>query len=104
MVRLYGKRPYRIVLVHGGPGAIGTLKGFSDELSRVSNIGVVEALQSKYTISELIEELKEQILENCEGRVYLIGHSWGARLAGIGNKNPVFWGRNNKSSFVYLKS
>lgn len=26
MVRLYGKAPYRIVLVHGGPGAIGALK------------------------------------------------------------------------------
>lgn len=26
MVRLYGKAPYKIVLVHGGPGAIGALK------------------------------------------------------------------------------
>ncbi len=29
MVRLYGNAPYKIVLVHGGPGAIGTLKGFA---------------------------------------------------------------------------
>ena len=29
MVRLYGNAPYKIVLVHGGPGAIGSLKGFA---------------------------------------------------------------------------
>ena len=44
MVRLYGKRPYGIVPVHGGPGAIGSLKGFSDELSRVSKLGTVDTV------------------------------------------------------------
>lgn len=80
MVRLYGNAPYKIVLVHGGPGAIGSLKGFSKELSEVSQIGVVEALQSKYSINELIEELYNQIKTNCEEKVSLIGHSWGAWL------------------------
>ena len=32
MVRLYGNAPYKIVLVHGGPGAIGSLKGFGQEV------------------------------------------------------------------------
>ena len=32
MVRLYGGKPYKVVLVHGGPGAIGSLKGFAEEL------------------------------------------------------------------------
>lgn len=81
MVRLYGKAPYRIVLVHGGPGAIGSLKGFAQELNKLSQIGVVEAIQSKYSITELIEELYDQIKENCNDKVSLIGHSWGAWLA-----------------------
>lgn len=81
MVRLYGEAPYKIVLVHGGPGAIGSLKGFAQELSALSQTGVAEALQSKYSIAELIEELNSQIRENCCDRVSLIGHSWGAWLA-----------------------
>ena len=80
MVRLYGNAPYKIVLVHGGPGAIGSLKGFAKELNELSQIGVVEALQSKYSIEELVEELYSQIKENCNEKVFLIGHSWGAWL------------------------
>ena len=80
MVRLYGEAPYKIILVHGGPGAIGSLKGFAKELSELSGQGIVEALQSKYTITELIEELHNQIMENCADKVSLIGHSWGAWL------------------------
>ena len=30
MVRLYGNEPYTVVVVHGGPGAIGSLKGFAE--------------------------------------------------------------------------
>lgn len=80
MVRLYGESPYKIVLVHGGPGAIGSLKGFAQELAELSKMGVIEALQSKYTIGELIEELYIQIKDNCSNKVTLIGHSWGAWL------------------------
>ena len=83
MVRLYGKAPYKIVLVHGGPGAIGSLKGFARELNALSQIGVVEALQSKYSIAELIDELYSQISDNCNEKVSLIGPSWGAWLAAL---------------------
>lgn len=83
MVRLYGKAPYKIVLVHGGPGAIGSLKGFAQELNTLSQIGVVEAIQSKYSIAELIDELYKQISENCNEKVSLIGHSWGAWLVAL---------------------
>lgn len=80
MVRRYGVAPYRIVLVHGGPGAIGSLKEFAQDLSQLAQIGVIEALQSKYSIDELIEELYDQIRDNCGDRVFLVGHSWGAWL------------------------
>ncbi len=83
MVRLYGKEPYKFVLVHGGPGAIGSLKGFAKELHDRTNIGVVEAIQSKYSIDELIEELHNQIQDNCFEKVTLIGHSWGAWLVAL---------------------
>ena len=81
MVRLHGNAPYKYVLVHGGPGAVGSLRGFAEELSRSSKEGVVEAIQSKYSIDGLIEELYCQIRENCTDRVFLIGHSWGAWLS-----------------------
>ncbi|MBQ7774610.1 MAG: alpha/beta hydrolase [Lachnospiraceae bacterium] len=83
MVRLYGKAPYKIVLVHGGPGAIGSLKGFAQELNELSQIGVMEAIQSKYSIAELIEELYNQIMDNCWDKVSLVGHSWGAWLVAL---------------------
>ncbi len=83
MVRLYGTAPYKTVLVHGGPGAIGSLKGFAQELSERSKSGIVEAIQSKYSIAELLEELYNQIVDHCDGQVSLIGHSWGAWLSAI---------------------
>ncbi len=80
MIRLYGNAPYKTVLVHGGPGASGALKEFAKELSELSQTGIAEPLQSKYSIEELIEELYLQIKENCTDKVSLIGHSWGAFL------------------------
>lgn len=83
MVRLYGDAPYKVVLVHGGPGAIGSLRGFAKELSETAKTGVVEAMQSKYSITELIEELYEQMKEHCSEAVTLAGHSWGAWLVAL---------------------
>lgn len=89
MVRLYGEVPYKTVLVHGGPGAAGSLKGFAQELNERSHIGIVEAIQSRYSIAELIEELYDQIIGHCSGKVCLIGHSWGAWLAAFfAEKHP----------------
>lgn len=45
--------------------------------------GVIEPLQSKYTIQELIEELRCQIGQYCSKPITLIGHSWGAWLSGL---------------------
>lgn len=87
MVRLYGNAPFNIVLVHGGPGDIGLLKGFANELNERTSAGVVEAIQSKYSIIELIEELYYQTKNNCQERVSLIGHSWGAWLVALFAEN-----------------
>lgn len=81
MVRKHGKGPYRIVVLHGGPGAAGSASGLAGLIAQ--KYGVLEPMQSKYTIKELEEELMEQMEENCCGKVVLTGHSWGAWLAGL---------------------
>lgn len=80
-VRLYGMKPYKIVVVHGGPGGLGSVAGMARGLS--VKYGIIEPMQSKYTISELIDELKEQIIEYCNETVILIGHSFGAWLVAL---------------------
>ncbi len=81
MVRKHGKGPCHIVVLHGGPGAAGSAFGLARLISK--KFGVLEPMQSKYTIMELEEELMAQIEENCSGKVILAGHSWGAWLAGL---------------------
>lgn len=81
MVRSYGKAPCRVVAVHGGPGALGSVAGLAREIAKT--YGVLEPMQSKYSIEELIEELKHQIEANCSCPVVVIGHSWGAWLTGL---------------------
>ncbi len=77
-VRLYGKPPYGLALLHGGPGARGSLAGAAAELGR--SRGVLEPLQTRLTIDALVQELHEQ-LRLAQGPVTLAGHSWGAWLA-----------------------
>lgn len=77
--RFHGDAPYKIITVHGGPGGAGQLNVFSSELSKYC--GVIEALQTKYSIPEQIEELKQQITDNCNEPIAVIGHSWGAWLS-----------------------
>lgn len=52
-------------------------------MAELSQIGVIEALQSKYSIAGLVEELYNQIRENSSDKVTLIGHSWGAWLVAL---------------------
>lgn len=94
MVRLYGETPYNVVLVHGGPGAIGSLKGLAKELSERAHCGVVEAIQSQYSIDELVEELHSQIKENSTEKVTLVGHSWGAWLVAFFAAKYPEWAAN----------
>lgn len=81
MVRKHGKEPYNVVVLHGGPGAAGSAFGLARLISK--ELGVLEPMQSKDTIRELEEELREQIEGNCSGKAILAGHSWGAWLAGL---------------------
>lgn len=79
--RKYGEPPYSVVLVHGGPGAPGEMKPVAEEISK--DIGVLEPFQTKDSIKGQVEELKQQIIENTETPIALVGWSWGAWLAFI---------------------
>src|SRR4030067_3698372 len=80
-VRYYGNTPYKVVVVHGGPGAPGEMAPVASELSK--KFGVIEPFQSKNTVQGLVEELKLQIMKNTSVPVFLIGWSWGAWLSFI---------------------
>jgi len=79
LFRKYGNPPFNIALIHGGPGAAGSMAPVALELSK--KFGILEPFQSELSIDGQIQDLF-LILEN-EGTppITLIGHSWGAWLA-----------------------
>ncbi len=84
MIRAYGNSPFEIIVIHGGPGGIGSAGDLAENLSKRCACGVLEPLQSQYSIGALLAELEEQLREsNSRLPVLLIGHSWGAWLAGL---------------------
>ena len=79
---LYGRKPYKIALVHGGPGAAGSLHCVAQILAE--KFGVIEPYQSAHSVSGQIEELHTQLCGAQAGDIVLLGHSWGAgRRLGI---------------------
>jgi len=77
--RIYGSPPYRVAVVHGGPGAAG---GMSDVAARISSYaGTVEPLQTRLSVEGEITELHQLITGITDAPVILIGHSWGAWLS-----------------------
>ena len=78
-LRMYGQAPYRIAVIHGGPGAPGGMKPVAKKLSQ--RYGVLEPLQSADTIDGQIAELKGVLAQHLDMPAILIGHSWGAWLS-----------------------
>ena len=77
--RRYGRSPFRVVLVHGGPGAVGSLAPVGRALA--PSRGVLEPWQSARTVAGEVEELRAQIDRYADPPVVLVGHSWGAWLS-----------------------
>ncbi|HEX2548483.1 MAG TPA: alpha/beta hydrolase [Gammaproteobacteria bacterium] len=80
-LRKYGKLPFQIALIHGGPGAPGELAPLARELAK--DFGVLEPLQTQPTLEGQVQELKDIIENNGEIPLVLIGFSWGAMLSFI---------------------
>lgn len=74
----YGKEPYQVVLVHGGPGAAGEMTEVAKRLS--SECSVIEPFQRAYSVKGQVEELREIISKTCTLPITIIGYSWGAML------------------------
>lgn len=79
--RTYGEKPYSTAVVHGGPGAPGSIAAIARELS--GEWGVLEPLQTATTLKGQVQELYETLCSKGDLPVTLIGHSWGAWLSFI---------------------
>ena len=77
-LRIHGKAPYSVAVVHGGPGAAGEMVPVAQELA--SQGGVLEPLQTAASLEGQIDELKTVLEQNSALPVTLIGFSWGAWL------------------------
>ncbi len=76
-----GAAPYRVVVVHGGPGAAGSLTPMAVELSK--KCGVLEPWQTARSVAGQVAELARWIKDETDTPAVLVGHSWGAWLAGL---------------------
>lgn len=80
-VRKYGKTPFNVAVIHGGPGAPGEMAPVARELAH--GVGVLEPFQTGDTVEKQVEELRAILTENAALPVTLIGYSWGAWLSFI---------------------
>ena len=79
--RKYGGAPYNVAIVHGGPGAAGSMAPVAKELSKVS--GILEPLLASKSVNGQLQELEVILKEQADIPVILAGHSWGAWLVYI---------------------
>ena len=79
--RIYGTPPFTVVVVHGGPGAPGTMAPVARELA--SSWGVLEPLQTARSLEDQILELRHVVASQADTPVALIGSSWGGMLSFI---------------------
>lgn len=77
--RRYGRPPFRVALVHGGPGAPGGLAPVARALS--ARLGVLEPLQTADSLEGQVMELARLLGENATPPLALVGASWGAWLS-----------------------
>ena len=75
----HGYPPYRVALLHGGPGAAGELRPVARRLSKET--GILELHQTGMSIDEQLDEVYSQCLFAGEFPMIIAGYSWGAWLA-----------------------
>ena len=80
-VRKYGRKPFTVAVIHGGPGATGEVKPLAEELSK--NFGILEPLQTATSVEAQVQELKTTLEQHASLPVILVGYSWGAWLSYI---------------------
>ncbi len=76
-----GKQPFKVALIHGGPGASGEMAPVANELSSIC--GILEPFQTKKSIDDQLLELKSTLEKEGDLPLILVGYSWGAWLSYI---------------------
>jgi pimeloyl-ACP methyl ester carboxylesterase len=79
--RKYGKPPFHVTVIHGGPGAGGEMAPVARRLA--AGRGVLEPIQTATSLDGQVEELKTILEKHGNAPVTLIGFSWGAWLSFI---------------------
>ncbi len=77
--RKYGSAPYKIAVIHGGPGAPGEMAPVARWLAMQQ--GVLEPLQTADSLAEQVAELRSVLEAQVDPPLVLIGFSWGAWLS-----------------------
>jgi len=77
-LRKHGSEPFRVAVLHSGPGAPGEMGPVARELGRCR--GVLEPLQTRDSIQGQIDELREVVEQHGQPPLRIIGWSWGAWL------------------------
>jgi pimeloyl-ACP methyl ester carboxylesterase len=85
--RKYGKPPYNVAVIHGGPGACGEMAPVARELA--FHCGVLEPMQKAGSLQGQVDELMSFLKKHSDLPVILIGFSWGAWLSYmVAARNP----------------
>ena len=61
-LRKHGEKPYKIAVIHGGPGAFGEMQPIARFFA--ANCGVLEPFQTEGTLEKQLIELKSVLEEN----------------------------------------
>lgn len=77
--RVYGRGPFRIAVIHGGPGGPGYMAPVARELA--ADGGILEPLQTADSVDGQVRELAEVLMTHADPPVTLVGSSWGAMLS-----------------------
>lgn len=80
-IRKWGKPPFKVAVVHGGPGAPGEIAPVARELAKA--MGVLEPLQTKDSLEGQVQELRDVLKQHGSLPLVLVGWSHGAILAYI---------------------
>ncbi|MGD2147666.1 MAG: alpha/beta hydrolase [Anaerolineae bacterium] len=80
-MRTYGEPPFRVAVIHGGPGAGGEMAPVARQLA--PRRGILEPIQTATSLEGQVEELCTTLDERGHAPVTLIGFSWGAWLSFI---------------------
>jgi pimeloyl-ACP methyl ester carboxylesterase len=80
-VRTYGKAPFSVAVIHGGPGAGGEMAPVARELAY--DRGVMEPIQTATSLHGQVEELRRVLENHGDIPAILMGFSWGAWLSFI---------------------